>query len=809
MELSRVGEQYQEAVEDKLDKERRRRYEISVHERDKKTKIKVDRVNVPLPKPKSMKVLRPPDFKIKTKTSTPRLHVAQPAQFRLGVIESRKIKLSEKLTLPPKISTETGIDNEIKKLNEVYKNNNDFEKIIALYQYGLLSNPESHWDTNLGVRFGDEFKSYPQIVKTDLANFNIPDITSKVKDAIRQQVEKEYEKKWREDMDSQIVNSKSDFKDLIRLLSFYEKDGKIEKEAFVKGCKLINEYSGHNIPEPKDLLKNGFVFDDSLHAKRWSEFYYKTPIGVKDVLEVVRDRPETFSIEKINLKEEILKLKSDSRFIGFIEWLGNGQEKWVEDYYEQDVISEFDRSYGDSAFKEILSKLLYFEAIKYSHTPSTSRRNRQKSSPEKWHYSITDKAQSVLTQLKIITGEEKATVIEKEKIEQIKGLKEKEILVIDDVIPSLTEEGEEIPDFFDMLFSVNGVGKFGSGEPTLICIEDGDAYIETLRTICTRVLRENVGGKGRQPKFSQITKEFEEEITKWMRGEDNVFTVQLSSEDWDKFNKEKGWDHIEDRLAELPRERFGFIIFNQRIERPLHAPIINTLYIKPRRLNIELHKKISSIAWGFVDVNDTEGSFDYIFDIARNRFEREIKSIGEPYRTATKRHIGGNESDDLHYPLKLFSVKYLAEEMGLGKEIVKINEKIHTEEPYGDFPEEKYPDIYVSRDAEDFNDNVFEVETLFGSGEFPLESRIDETIRKYESKSPIKVNIVLDNLTMLRHMSGLKEKLKIHKELQNKGIRMYEIEFYTLDLKNKSLVSLDKMIEKVRDLKREINTYAG
>lgn len=84
---------------------------------------------------------------------------------------------------------------------------------------------------------------------------------------------------------------------------------------------------------------------------------------------------------------------------------------------------------------------------------------------------------------------------------------------------------------------------------------------------------------------------------------------------------------------------------------------------------------------------------------------------------------------------------------------------------------------------------------MFGQGDYPLNSQI----RKIK-----KINIVMDNLTPLVHVEELKKKLDLHRNLQAKEGRKFDLEFYTLDLQNEKLITLQAVIEKLRDLKRKM-----
>ncbi|MEM0328130.1 MAG: hypothetical protein QXN53_06120 [Thermoproteota archaeon] len=361
-------------------------------------------------------------------------------------------------------------------------------------------------------------------------------------------------------------------------------------------------------------------------------------------------------------------------------------------------------------------------------------------------------------------------------------------------VPSLGAEGEEVPELFNLIFSTSG-GKIDSDNPKVIGLKEleNDAHIGVLRTLCMRIYREKVGGKPKPIIISKIRKdEFKREVEKWMEAEDRIFSVGLEeSEGLDK----DFWDSVQDRIEELFSQRFGFIIFNKPIFFFPKHHIVDIINIEPKKMSLELKKEIASIIWGFVRLDDVDSPrFDHIFEVARKRFETKLREIGEPYLTATKRDKGLHEADDLHYPIKLFIVKYLAREMNL-KHLDQIKEMIQTEyEGLGDYR----PDIYVAPSAEKFANQIFEVETLFGQGNYPLK-KIDETIEKYEKASwAHKVNIILDNLTFLRHINELRKKMNLHRSLQIKGKRKFDLEFYTLDLQNEKLISLLDVAEKLK-----------
>ncbi|MEM2083018.1 MAG: hypothetical protein QXV10_00715 [Nitrososphaerota archaeon] len=95
------------------------------------------------------------------------------------------------------------------------------------------------------------------------------------------------------------------------------------------------------------------------------------------------------------------------------------------------------------------------------------------------------------------------------------------------------------------------------------------------------------------------------------------------------------------------------------------------------------------------------------------------------------------------------------------------------------------PDIKVGNE-------VYEVETLFGphAGEEP-DLKINKTVNKYDKSSIARINIIMDNFGFLLHIKDLLRKRSHFKD---------KVEFYTLDLKNKKLISIENFMEELKRL---------
>jgi hypothetical protein len=373
-----------------------------------------------------------------------------------------------------------------------------------------------------------------------------------------------------------------------------------------------------------------------------------------------------------------------------------------------------------------------------------------------------------------------------------------------ETLAASSESDEELPDFFEILFSGGAAGNIGSGEPTIICLEElgNDSYIGSLQTICTRIYREKIGGMPKPTILSHLTEDFRSEITRWMKAENKIFSVQLDENDWSELSDDD-WLHMGERIEELFSQSFGFIIFNKFIQTLQDRHHINVINITSKELDFELKKHLSSVIWGFVDLESVSDiTFDYVFESARMKFKKTLENIQKEergiYVDATSPHDG--EESDLHLQMKWFLVKYLTTKLrNVGENLktpTQIKNRIKTEYECRDSESMRIiPDIKC--DGE-----VYEVETLFAEdrgGRVPR-NKIVHTFVKYKNDASVhKINVVFDNLTFIRHLRELRDIKHNHKDWQKKYGK--KVEFYTLDLEKWDLISLDKMN---RELKKTI-----
>ncbi len=385
------------------------------------------------------------------------------------------------------------------------------------------------------------------------------------------------------------------------------------------------------------------------------------------------------------------------------------------------------------------------------------------------------------------------------------------------------EEFEEEPDFVDFVFGVSN-SKISSKGPKVVLYKEleNDSTIGSFETLCIKIYREKGGGNPR----IQAIKKFDEfnirEIEKWVEANKRIVTIDLDS---DK-KQVNSWFREENLRETLRRDIIGdvgFIIFKTRdetlyegckevlenLEKEIEHPL-NIVYAKPNPLSFEKKKELSSLVWGNLKLENLKleipqvsikeekverpygDTFDDLFNkLLKSSFEKQLEKLEKEdrgiYVYATEQDKEKESSE--HLQMKWFIVKLLIRKHKL-KGIIKIKEMIKTEE---EFDEGVIPDICV-------DNSVYEVETLFAEdreGKIP-KKKIENTITKYENTSIKEINVILDNLTFLRHLEDLIEIGKVLKEWEKEHGKKFN--FYTIDIKNNKLMSLGKVIKKLRNL---------
>ena len=361
-----------------------------------------------------------------------------------------------------------------------------------------------------------------------------------------------------------------------------------------------------------------------------------------------------------------------------------------------------------------------------------------------------------------------------------------------------------------------------SKKPVVLFLNDPySSYTPIIELFCQRIYREIEGGFA-EPKKITNHKDFMEIINFWLKAEHMIFTIDYKvpskyiSNDKDNLYVQIDEEFVRNNLEQLYNQGLGFIIFkNIMLDEEKFYPKehldIDYRTIEPNEIlenNFEMNLQLCSFLWGLVEPNidifsispENKPKFNAIFYEMKKMHDKILTEIGQPYDRATKRHEGfSKESQDVHYKLKRFVVKYISNELGFNKkkDIGSIKNYIHTELKYYNdkFTRFNYPDILVDNNADQFKNEAFEIETLFSEGI----KKIDETIDKYENYPINKLNIVLDNITFLNHIHELKD-LKIMHEHENKG---FELEFLTLNLSNNTLINYIEVIKRLKEFEKK------
>ncbi|MHA1757417.1 MAG: hypothetical protein ACTSVV_11645, partial [Promethearchaeota archaeon] len=363
------------------------------------------------------------------------------------------------------------------------------------------------------------------------------------------------------------------------------------------------------------------------------------------------------------------------------------------------------------------------------------------------------------------------------------------------------EEKEELT-----FFGINT--KIIGSSPILILFNDKkNNFTGTLEEILKMFYREIKGGYPTSRKISKLEETYIRELEQTLKAEDRIITIDFQDV---KDTNDINLNNIKDRLEQLFSQDLGFILFkNSSLITDKFIPqdhFIKIYSCNPNDLlldNLEAQKELCQFLWGSINIRDNELNFsrknltfDMIFHFCKKKYENYFKTIlKEPYLTITRRDLNKEESET-HFNLKLYVVSFLIKSMGLNHkaDFLEIREIIRVEEKLSSIT----PDIYVFNKAKQFANETFEIETLFGQGVAAIK-KIDETIEKYEKEESSgiqKLNIVLENFTIFNNFKEIKEKIKIHENLKNHKKRDFDLEFWGLNLAEKSLLSFQEIEKK-------------
>lgn len=364
-----------------------------------------------------------------------------------------------------------------------------------------------------------------------------------------------------------------------------------------------------------------------------------------------------------------------------------------------------------------------------------------------------------------------------------------------------------VEDILEYFFSASLSG-IVMNRPYLILAEKPEdekySYIELLKRLLRELYRIYIGGLPRpfdlETSFEEVKLEVE------AGGRINVIDMDAV---FPKGIGRNAIKYIVDRLRELYSQSLGFLVFygsKKRLDeirdlveyRVLPSGVIYNRIIKPFNISIREEQGIfclTNILWGkvkeFEHVEETvdlnayavtleEEFYDKIFRLAR---DPDVIVKVEP----SKRDEEGFSGESLlHYGVKAFVVKYLLEH----EKVLETN--ISTEHSLGNI----FIDVYVKHP--EHGDLAIEVETLYGTV-LPL-LKLRKTIETRLSKG-LKLWIVIPNPQFILFLKDLGKLREIYR-------RKYldQIEFFTLDIYEQSLIPYPGIIERINQIVKSSKT---
>ena len=369
----------------------------------------------------------------------------------------------------------------------------------------------------------------------------------------------------------------------------------------------------------------------------------------------------------------------------------------------------------------------------------------------------------------------------------------------------------EWPDPLELLFGSDGTD-IKSENPVVVLVNDDD-LVGVAETVVKRLYREIEGGEPNLWKFDTADQLVNEE--RWISADSQIFTAELPDDEWEALEDDyrDKWRSIwQNRFDQLfSGQQFGAIIFNRS---QIPDPEVTSLPHHPPRL-VELDagvlwKDLANVFWNWEPEDAWSArTFSQWFDrdtsgVAQNRWIQIIRSADGMFDLAT---AADETASDEHYALKVFVVKWLAEQLWEAdhefteyddlaeiEDYREIEETILTEQPVPVADNNPVtPDVM-------YGSQVFEVEMFFEEAdESGVKSKLKQTVRKYEEveRQVDEISIVVDNLTLLLHLKELARFKRAHQAWEEDNA---DITLYTVDLGREELVPASEIVDRMSEL---------
>ena len=324
-----------------------------------------------------------------------------------------------------------------------------------------------------------------------------------------------------------------------------------------------------------------------------------------------------------------------------------------------------------------------------------------------------------------------------------------------------------------------GLGGITSERPVVIVARPaGFGYIELLKRVLREVYRVRAGGLP-EPRHVSTPEDLRLLLPVEVGAGKRLFVLDLSG---GLKVERRDLERLRDRLRELFSQEFGFFVIYGDVkdlgiwERALAEAVRGYASVVPSPVEVSigperlpLYVLLANAMWGRVSdpVLDYRRlgfrDFDEFVVWLEDEYWRRLREVGFEVLYRTRPSAGERESE-LHYLVKAFAVRHLAERVGLNC--------VETERGEG----AAVFDVAVTCGG--LQGLVVEVETLYGTG--TVVHKLVETVERAGGR---RMWIVVPNPQAVIYLPLL---LRTRRELR----RRYDVEFYTLDVTGRGLVRL-------------------
>ena len=315
----------------------------------------------------------------------------------------------------------------------------------------------------------------------------------------------------------------------------------------------------------------------------------------------------------------------------------------------------------------------------------------------------------------------------------------------------------------------------------------GFGYIEFLKRVLREIYRVRSGGLP-EPKHVSTPEDLRLLLPVDVGAGKRLFILDLSRSraQWPKAEDLEVLDRLRDRLRELFSQDFGFFVIYGDVkgiwERALaeagrvYASVVPSpveVYIRPGRL--PFYVSLANAMWGRISdpVLDYKRlgfrDFDEFVVWLEDEYWRRLGEVSFEVLYRTRPSAGERESE-LHYLVKAFVVRHLAEKVGL--------DCVDTEKGVGAAVFDVAVDHEKAVTCGGLQGLVVEVETLYGTG--TVVHKLVETVKRAGKR---RMWIVVPNPQAVIYLPLL---LRTRRELRKE----HDVEFYTLDVTSRGLVRL-------------------